>query len=483
MTMIDLHLGRLWAGTEDSLHRLLSAEMPEGKQAFFYDEDEDRETPSRLVQREGNVGVLHVNGPLVNTDSWLNEFIGLTSYNDIRKGLVELAQDESVDVILMSMDTPGGAVSGMSDIADLVIQVDRNIKPVMAHTSSLMASAGYFIGSCARRVTAGRLADVGSIGVLQIHREASKLEEKMGVTTTVIRSGEYKALGNPYEPLSDKAKQTIQESCDYTYDLFVRHVADARGVSPEAARMQMAEGKVFTGEQAKAVNLVDDISTFDQALQYAANFVDNQLHFSENKSQYGSDIQGHPSMKKATLNPIVAAAQAMASQNQGDQEAAKPTPDAEVVLENQEQGAEAVEQGAQEATVETTAEAAQPSAVSVLQAQLAAAQEQLMDAKIELREANKALEAAAETAKGMRAVVGQSVQYLQVALGQAAGDVSALSDAQLLAEQARLQGQFDANFKAGGVASVSVETDDERAEKVSHARISRVKAASLSKRK
>lgn len=486
MKMIDMHIGRLWAGTEESLQSLLTAAASQEKRAFFDDEDdeEDAADPSRLVQRVGDVGVLHVQGPLVNRDSWLNAFFGLTSYDEIRKGLVELAKDDSVKIILMSLDTPGGAVSGLSDVSDLVAGIDASVKPVLAHTSGMMASAGYHIGSSARHISAGKMADVGSIGVLQVHREASKLEEKMGITTTVVRAGEFKALGNPYEPLSEKAKQEIQASCDYSYSLFVGHVAEHRGVSPEQVKQQMAEGRVFTGEQARAVNLIDEVCTFDEALQHAAEIAREGVAKTESLPQYGSSMKGLTPMKKATLNPITAAAQALATQAASQAAAtAAPLPEAVAVTpaagEGEEQ--EAAETGA-ETQAFTEMKIAEPTALAVVQGQLAQAQEQLLDAKVELRDVQKKLEANAETNKGMRAVVEQSVQYLRVALSQPAAEASGLSDSQLLAEQKRLQDQFDANFQAGGVASVSVGSDNEQETPVT-ARTIRVKAASLSKRK
>ena len=488
MKMIDMHIGRLWAGTEESLQSLLTAAAAQEKQAFFDDEDDEEDaSPSRLVQRVGDVGVLHVQGSLVNRDSWLNALFGLTSYNEIRKGLVELATDDSVKTILMSLDTPGGAVSGLSDVSDLVAGIDANVKPVLAHTSGMMASAGYHIGSSARHVSAGKMADVGSIGVLQVHREATKLEERMGITTTVVRAGEFKALGNPYEPLSEKAKQEIQTSCDYSYSLFVEHVAEHRGVSPEQVKMQMAEGRVFTGEQARAVNLIDEVCTFDEALQYAAGIAREGVAKTESLPQYGSSMKGLTPMKKATLNPITVAAQALATQA-ANQAAVEATEKVAELVEPAAVTPAADDEAGQQAgtTAEGQAPAevknAEPTALAVVQGQLAQAQEQLLDAKVELRDALKKLEASAETNKGMRAVVEQSVQYLRVALSQPAAEASGLSDSQLLAEQKRLQDQFDANFQAGGVASVSVGSDNEQETPVT-ARTLRVKAASLSKRK
>jgi signal peptide peptidase SppA len=477
-------MGRLWAGTEESLQRVLSVQVPDGKKAFWDDEDDDEDdvdTPSRLLQRVGGVGVVHVNGPLLKQSSWLSRLFGAVGYDELRKALVQAAEDPEVETILLSMDTPGGAVSGLSDVSDLVTTIDRNIKPVLAHTSGMMASAGYHIGSSARRISASKMADVGSIGVLQIHREASKLEERMGITTTVVRSGEFKAMGNPYEPLSEKAQQEIQASCDYSYDLFVRHVAEARGVSPETVRMNMAEGRVFTGEQARAVNLVDEISTFDEALQFAAEFGGGELHKSESLPQYGSNNKGLPHMKSATLTPLMVAAKKAMDEAAAQEAAALAATEAAT--------AEAVEtptetpDDAPEATEAAVLEAPEaPTALAVLQEQLATAQEQLLDARIELRDAAKSLEASKKSAQGLRAVVEQSVRYLRVALNHAASNDSDLSDVELLAEHTRLQAQFDTNFKAGGVAAVSAQADEAQEETVDPVRKARLKAARLTRK-
>lgn len=495
MTLIDQLVGRLWAGTEESLQSLMVAAESASRRAgsFDLDDDDDEVEPPipRLVQKVGGVGIVHVKGPLVSSDSFWNYIFGLTSYNEVRRALVAVAEDESVGAILLAMDTPGGAVSGMSDIADLVSSIDQNIKPVLAHTSGMMASAGYFIGSCARWVGASRMADVGSIGVLQIVREQSKAEAQAGITTTVIRSGKYKALGNPYEPLTDLARETLQASCDYSYSLFVQHVAQRRGTSAEVVVAQMAEGRVFTGAQAEAVKLIDEVCTFDAALAKATEIADGDLARAANSPQYGLSPDGTLSMKKATINPItVAAAQALAAKAAAADAAGKPEDTqakAEVSASADAPGkpedvatATDTQVGAQDAAQSDTALAGQ---VELLQGQLAAAQDQVVDLKLKVRELEKAAEVAAESTKGMRAVVAQSVNYLQVALNQAAADVSGLADTMLLAEHSRLQAQFDANYKAGGVAAVSASADAEQSGSASDARIHRVKAASLTKRK
>lgn len=196
-------------------------------------------------------------------------------------------------------------------------------------------------------------------------------------------------------------------------------------------------------------------------------------------------------MKKATINPItVAAAQALAAKAAAADAAGKPEDTqakAEVSASADAPGkpedvatATDTQVGAQAAAQSDTALAGQ---VELLQGQLAAAQDQVVDLKLKVRELEKAAEAAAESTKGMRAVVAQSVNYLQVALNQATADVSGLADTMLLAEHSRLQAQFDANYKAGGVAAVSASADAEQSGSANDARIHRVKAASLTKRK
>ena len=509
---MNLGIGRLWAGTEDSLQAILEMEasltperVAELRKVAFAEDDEGSARQPRLLHKQGSIGIIQMRGSLVNGDSWLNEFFGLTGYGELRQALVAAAEDPEIDSIMLDVDSPGGAVAGMSDVADLVKQIRTNIKPIASHTAGNMCSAAYCIAGQAGEVSAGRMADVGSIGVLMVHREASRMMERMGITHTVIRSGEFKALGNPFEALSETALARLQASSDYSYGQFIDYVADARGVSSEYVKQHMAEGRVFTGEQARAAGLIDKVCTYDEAITSLAESSSEGLDKSGTGAQYGTShapVASNTSTKKDMkhmLNPVVQAAikaaQVAEAKKTADASATKPNtevvdPAADPAVDPAT-GPTAAATDAGEgspATADTstahvdTAEVARLTAqVDVLKQDRADLQGQLTasTAKIQVLEASA--EAAKKASSGMRAIAQKGVNYLYVALGMTAGAEQTMSDEQLLAEHTRLEAQFNANFKAGGVASVTatdvVDTQDDPAKQA------RIRAARLNRSK
>src|SRR5574343_350481 len=216
---------KFWSGSEDSLHAYLTSikQMVEAgvteppKRAGYGNQDEEDEMVPRLFSQQGDIGVISIAGPLNNTDSWKNEYIGATGYPEIRAALVHAAQQADVKAIVLDIKSGGGAVYGVTDTADLVAMIDQKVKPVHAYSDGMMASAAYWLGSSARSVDIGKVTEVGAIGVLTVHQDLSKMFSDMGVKVTVMRSGKYKALGNSFEPLSDAAKSELQAQLDQMY--------------------------------------------------------------------------------------------------------------------------------------------------------------------------------------------------------------------------------------------------------------------------
>jgi ClpP class serine protease len=119
-------------------------------------------------------------------------------------------------------------------------------------------------------------ATVGSIGVVMVHLDQTKMLHNVGITATVMRAGKYKMLVNPYEPLSETAKKQIQAQLDAIYDNFVGHVATSLGKSADLVAEKMAQGRVFMGQKAVDVGLAHRLATFSEVLtaldpQYAVD--------------------------------------------------------------------------------------------------------------------------------------------------------------------------------------------------------------------
>ena len=181
---------KFWAGSQESLHAYISAvaqlmEAPPAKRADYLEVDDDRDVPA-LYERQGAVGVISIKGSLTNSDSWMNAFTGAVSYNSIREALIYAANDTEAQAIVLDIQSGGGAVSGCSDTASLIKTIDAKVKPVHTFSDGGVMSAAYWLGCSARTITVGDTAESGSIGVLAVHKEMSKMLADDGITATVF---------------------------------------------------------------------------------------------------------------------------------------------------------------------------------------------------------------------------------------------------------------------------------------------------------
>lgn len=438
----------LWAGGERSFYAELFAYQTtmEKMQAGIFDQKdaEEEEQPYNLTIND-NVAVVSIKGSLTNRDSFWNRYMGVTSYNDIRKALVYAANKSEVTAILLDIDSGGGAVNGVSDTGDLITRIDKEIKPVYAITDGTMASAAYWIGSSARKVYASQLSLVGSIGVITTHMEYSKALKEAGIGVTVLRAGQYKALANSMEPLTKAAVDQITAQLDVAYGVFINHVAARRGVTVDTADATMGQGREFMGRDALAAGLIDGVETFDNLLStISATHVDRPQ---VTQSKYGHHMATQSDMKTALTQQQIAAIQGGVQLEQKPETPPEPTAP--------EASTEAPAPSAE------TPPAAQPSAaVELMTKQLADAQAQLVEAKVELQGTKAALESAKAAQVDMAAIVSASVSSMRIALGLSAIDLSALTPQSLVAEHTSLTKQFQAQFKAGGIALPSAENDE-----------------------
>lgn len=282
----------LWLGTDDSLQQFLDAEeglaaqiRAGGKPEANRCGDEDEERPSRLLEVMDGVAVISIHGSLTNVDSWINSWMGLISYNEIRAAIIQALNDESVHEILLDISSGGGAVAGVSDTANLIKEVNK-IKRITTFSDGNMASAAYWLGSSAGEIVISNTAMVGSIGVIRHHMEYSKMLEKDGIKSTILRHGRYKALINPYEPLSELAIDEAEKQMAHIYQVFVQDVADNLGSPYPNVDAKMAQGREFVGSQALEVGMVDKIASFDTIMgeltvRASASTGDNNQYFTE----------------------------------------------------------------------------------------------------------------------------------------------------------------------------------------------------------
>ena len=219
---------------------------------------------AKPYQVMAGVAVVPVVGVLAKRANLFMQISGGTSTQIVGNWLAQAAADPQVAAIVLEIDSPGGQVDGVQQLAQQVAQIRDDGKPVVAWINGIGASGAYWIASAAERVVmADYTTVVGSIGVVATHVDVSKREEALGMKTTEITAGKYKRIASSYAPLSEEGRSTIQQQVDAIYSVFVDAVAGNRGVSVEQVLTDMADGRVFIGQAAIDAGLVDGVSTMD----------------------------------------------------------------------------------------------------------------------------------------------------------------------------------------------------------------------------
>lgn len=242
--------------------RVLATKAADFDEAFA-DAPEARAPTRSQKPRAGSIAVIPVYGTIVQRASQLELCEGGTSTTSISNALADANSDDSVSQILLDIDSPGGSVYGVQEVA---AEIARSKKPVVAIANSLAASAAYWIGTAASELYVTPGGEVGSIGVWTAHQDFSKALAEAGVDITLISAGEFKVEGNPYQPLGEDARKFMQSRINDYYGAFTRAVAKGRNVPVEQVRGGMGQGRVFGADQAKAENMVDGIATFAEVI-------------------------------------------------------------------------------------------------------------------------------------------------------------------------------------------------------------------------
>jgi signal peptide peptidase SppA len=177
--------------------------------------------------------------------------------------------DPAVGSILIEIDSPGGRVDGVPELA-AEIRKSRGDKPIVAISNTTAASAAYWIASQCDEIVVTPSGEVGSIGVYCAHEDLSGALEQDGVKVTLVSAGKFKTEGNPFEPLSEEAVAAFQADVDAYYTMFVNDVAKGRGVSAAAVRDGFGEGRMVMARDAVAAGMADRVATVDDTVRRLA---------------------------------------------------------------------------------------------------------------------------------------------------------------------------------------------------------------------
>lgn len=242
----------LWSSTEAGLqkHVALHANPQQG--------DAGR---GGSLKMEGSGATIFVLGPLVRTDA--DAAYGETSYEAIRSSLQIALDDPSVETIELFINSPGGDVSGLPELAGFIEGAARQ-KKMCAWIDGLGASAAYWLASATGDIRTSPSAQVGSIGVLYVHDDMTGfLKSFFGIERTWMQAGKYKTVGAP-KKLSEEEKAAIQAQLDAVYDKFTTFVASRMGLDL-SEKGAWADGRLFTGEKARDLGLVTDLQPFRES--------------------------------------------------------------------------------------------------------------------------------------------------------------------------------------------------------------------------
>jgi signal peptide peptidase SppA len=219
----------------------------------------------RDLAQSDSIAVLDLFGVIAQRSSMMAETSGGTSTIAYGKVFDEALADPNVKAIVLNVDSPGGSVSGVSELASKIYAA-RGQKPIIAVANSLMASAAYWIASAADEVVAAPSAYVGSIGVITMHRDASAAYKKEGIKPTIISAGKYKAEANDTGPLSEEALAAIQDRVDKAYSRFASAVAQHRSTQVTAVLNGYGQGRVLNADDAIQAGLADKVGTLESVL-------------------------------------------------------------------------------------------------------------------------------------------------------------------------------------------------------------------------
>jgi len=252
------------------LTRWSSDEPPKEETLFQVNTDRVmRDTRKQFAASSAGAGiaVLPLYGVITQRGNMVEDISGpgSTSTQKFTSALRQVLADDTVAQVLIDIDSPGGSVYGVSELAAEIMKA-RTQKPVVAVANSLAASAAYWIGCAAGEFYVTPGGEVGSIGVWQAHFDYSKALEEEGVKPTLISAGKFKVEGNPYAPLDAEAQAFMQSRVDDYYGAFVKAVTKGRGVAVSDVRDGMGEGRVLGADAALAQKMVDGIATFDEVL-------------------------------------------------------------------------------------------------------------------------------------------------------------------------------------------------------------------------
>ncbi|MCI1277595.1 MAG: signal peptide peptidase SppA [Nitrospira sp.] len=214
--------------------------------------------PDLDFSNQDRVALIRIEGVILDAQATISE-------------LKQYSENPLVKAIVLRIDSPGGGVVPSQEIHDAVKRVkNKSNKAVIASMGTVAASGGYYIAAATDRIIANPGTLTGSIGVIMEMANFEGLMKKVGVEGVVIKSGRFKDVGSPLRKMSDEERKLLQSVMDDVHHQFIQAVAEGRSLEVSDVE-PLADGRIYTGRQAKEVRLVDELGDLDDAIHIAAD--------------------------------------------------------------------------------------------------------------------------------------------------------------------------------------------------------------------
>jgi protease-4 len=214
--------------------------------------------PDRRLASGGKVAVVEIRGVIAQSSGPINE-------------LHQYLEEEDVKAIVLRIDSPGGGVGPSQEIHREVVKA-RKKKKIITSMGSVAASGGYYVACATDLIVANPGTITGSIGVIMQFTNLEDLLKKIGIRGMVIKSGDHKDIGSVFRQMTPEEKEILQRVIDNVHQQFIQAVAEGRKMD-RAKVASLADGRIMTGEQARAAGLVDQLGNLDDAIDSAAKLV------------------------------------------------------------------------------------------------------------------------------------------------------------------------------------------------------------------
>nr|WP_184663322.1 signal peptide peptidase SppA [Texcoconibacillus texcoconensis] len=231
----------------------------------------DQPFEERVIEEgnhQGKIAVIHLNGVIQSTYDG-QSFLQSAGYNHQRfmEKLDSAAEDANVDGIILQVNTPGGGVVESDEIHDKVVEIQESYnKPVYVSMGNMAASGGYYIAAPAEKIYAHNQTITGSLGVIMQSINIAELFDQFGIESEVIKSGEHKDIMSQTREMTEDERDLLQEMVDESYEQFVDVIEEGRDMEREEV-LALADGRIYSGQQALREGLVDELGHFDDVVE------------------------------------------------------------------------------------------------------------------------------------------------------------------------------------------------------------------------